>query len=284
MSAFFSLAGMIGDFPSTILTEVLNVKKNIFSDKKKSPKGFYAALGISAVMVGSACFFAYDQGQKLTEEFRAQTSTDSEAPVGGRVTGIPKSTAPAVRATTAAPSTRAAMVTAPPRTTSAAPVIAAEPAQETAAEEPPEELAAAAVKLEDVKPPLADMTNIIQPFSGKDLVKNETTGSWQTHNGTDIAAEVGAEVFAVSAGEISAVICDPLWGVTVELDHKNGFITRYCGLAADLCVQQGDTVSGGDLIGTVGDTADIESALAPHLHIEVLHNSAYIDPVSAFKS
>ena len=254
MSAFFSLAGMIGDFPSTILTEVLNVKKNIFSDKKKSPKGFYAALGISAVMVGSACFFAYDQGQKLTEEFRAQTSTDSEAPVGGRVTGIPKATAPAVRATTAAPSTRAAMVTAPPRTTSAAPVIAAEPAQETAAEEPPEELAAAA------------------------------TGSWQTHNGTDIAAEVGAEVFAVSAGEVSAVICDPLWGVTVELDHKNGFITRYCGLAADLCVQQGDTVSGGDLIGTVGDTADIESALAPHLHIEVLHNSAYIDPVSAFKS
>ncbi|MBQ8960135.1 MAG: peptidoglycan DD-metalloendopeptidase family protein [Ruminococcus sp.] len=259
------------------------MKKNIFSEKKKSPKGFYAALGISAVMIGSACFFAYDQGQKLTEEFRAQT--ESEAPVGGRVTGIPKPTAPPVRATTAAPSTLAAMVTAPPRTTTAAPVIAIEPeeAQEANAE-PVEELAAAAVGLEDVKPPLADMSSILEPFSGRDLVKNETTGSWQTHNGTDIAAEVGAEVFAVSAGEISAVISDPLWGVTVELDHKNGFVTRYCSLAADLCVQQGDTVSGGDLIGTVGDTADIESALAPHLHIEVLHNGTYIDPIGAFRS
>ena len=281
MSAFFSLAGMIGDFPSTILTEVLNVKKNIFSDKKKGARGFYAALGISAVMIGSACFFAYDQGQKLTDEFRAQTS---EAQVGGRVTGIPKVTAPPIRLTTAAPSTRPLIVTEAVRTTSAAPVIAIEPAQEANADvQPQEELSAAAVKLEDVKPPLADMSNVLEPFSGKELVKNATTGSWQTHNGTDFAAEVGSEVFAVSAGEVSAVISDPLWGVIVELDHKNGFVTRYCSLAADLCVQQGDTVSGGDVIGTVGDTADIESALAPHLHIEVLHNGTYIDPINAFR-
>ena len=260
------------------------MKKDIFSDKKKSPKGFYAALGISAVMIGSACYFAYDQGQKLTEEFRTQTS---EAQVGGRVTGVPKATAPAVRATTAVPATYPVFVTSPPRTTSAAPVIAAEPepVQEAAAVvEPEEELSAAAVKLEDVKPPLADMSNILEPFSGKELVKNATTGSWQTHNGTDFAAEVGSEVFAVSAGEVSAVISDPLWGVIVELDHKNGFITRYCSLAADLCVQQGDTVSGGDVLGVVGDTADIESALSPHLHIEVLHNGTYIDPVSCIRT
>ena len=39
----------------------------------------------------------------------------------------------------------------------------------------------------------------------------------------------------------------------------------------------------GDLIGTVGDTADIESALAPHLHIEMLHNGSYIDPMAELK-
>lgn len=44
---------------------MLYVKDN---NMKKGSKGFYAALGISAVMIGSACFFAYDQGEKLKEK------------------------------------------------------------------------------------------------------------------------------------------------------------------------------------------------------------------------
>ena len=39
-------------------------------------------------------------------------------------------------------------------------------------------------------------------------------------------------------------------------------------------------VVSGDLLGTVGGTADIESAVAPHLHIEMKHNGSYIDPMS----
>ena len=51
------------------------VKKNLLSDKKhgKGSKGFYTALGISAVMIGSACIFAYQQGEKLTDrQLKAQ--------------------------------------------------------------------------------------------------------------------------------------------------------------------------------------------------------------------
>ena len=212
------------------------MKKNLFSDNKQGSKGFYAALGISAVMIGSACWFAYGQSRKMTDSLTAKNSiSEPEAPVNKRAYNVPKATT---------------------------------------------ETPAAAAKLSDVKPPLDDISFMITPFSGSELVRNETTGSWQTHNGTDFAADVGAEVYAVASGEVTEVKNDPVWGVTVTVDHMNGFVTRYCGLSQALSVQKGDKLSGGDLIGTLGNTADIESSLTPHLHLEMLHNGAYIDPMS----
>ena len=101
-------------------------------------------------------------------------------------------------------------------------------------------------------------------------------------NGTDIAAETGTEVYAVSPGEVTAVNDDPLWGTTVVIDHHNGYITKYCGLGKDLSVQKGDVLASGNVIGVTGDTADIESSLSPHLHIEIMHNGSYIDPMVVF--
>ena len=50
-----------------------------FSDNSKGSKGFYAALGISAVMIGSACYFAYDQSEKMTDNLTAkQIQTEKE--------------------------------------------------------------------------------------------------------------------------------------------------------------------------------------------------------------
>lgn len=269
------------------------MKKNIFSDNEsgKSSKGFYAALGISALMIGSACYFAYNQGEKLTDNSNiaaeSQSSVAEEA-VDNKSTDIPKlttavvtaarQTTPSVETTTSAPTATEAAATIP-----AAEIAVNEtPAQQTFNDDTSVE--ATADRMENVSAPLADISNVINAFSGTELVKNETTGSWQTHNGTDIAAEVGTEVFAVSPGEITAVNEDPLWGITVTIDHHNGYVTKYCSLANDLSVQEGDTVVSGDVIGITGDTADIESALAPHLHIEIMHNGSYIDPMSIFNS
>lgn len=266
---------------STIIPEVLYVKKNLFSDKRKGSKGFYAALGISAVMIGSACYYAYDQGEKISREFMAEQSAQEDAAVGRRVTGVPKATAPTVRRTAPPVITAPPIVTAPPvRTLSPAPVIPAAPAdtQSTAAVRTDN---SSITRMENVKPPLDDVSNIITIFSGKELVKNETTGSWQTHNGTDFAADIGADVYAVSNGYVASVQNDPLWGVTVVIDHNNGFVTKYCGLSDQLSVQIGDMVVSGAQIGTVGNTADIESALPPHLHMEVLRGGIYVDPVDA---
>lgn len=273
------------------------MKKNIFSDNEsgRSSKGFYTALGISALMIGSACYFAYNQGEKLTENnFTAESSSSvSEAAVDKQYTDVPKITTavittkqPAtttVRVTTAAPVTTTHIATLP-----AAGIVKsdspAEPAQNDTVSVEPEAVETAADRLANVSLPLADISNILTPFSGTELVKNETTGSWQTHNGIDIATEIGAEVFVISPGEITAVNQDPLWGNTVTIDHHNGYITKYCGLADDLSIQKGDTLVSGDVIGVVGDTSDIESAIPPHLHIEMIHNGTFIDPMSIFNS
>lgn len=266
------------------------MKKNELTDKHygKGSKGFYAALGISAVMIGSACLFAHKQGDKLQGSKLAaeKTTTAQEAAVDKRVTDIPKATSPAYKlTTTTAATTLPAVVTTHEVTIPAAEIIVDAPGDndftDVSAELPEGVISVGVTKMENPKPPLADISNVMNPFSGSDLVKNETTGSWQTHNGTDFASEVGAEVFATASGEITSITNDPLWGVTVVLDHHNGFMTRYCGLGSDLAVQQGDVIASGDLIGAVGETADIESSSAPHLHVEITHNGAYIDPISA---
>jgi len=272
------------------------MKKNIFSDNRKSSKGFYTALGISAVMIGSACYFAYDQGEKLSEELTAKNSISEDSAVDNKVTDIPKITVAEYHVPTTTPQIYTTPVFEPLEEYEE-PVFSEEvpepqevfdEVQEQEEEvfyEEPEEVPVnvGMAKLENVKPPLADISNILTVFSGTELVKNETTGSWQTHNGTDISAEVGAEVYSVSNGQVKSIKNDSIWGVTVVIDHYNGFESKYCSLSEDLAVQEGDQLLSGDLIGFVGNTADIESALNPHLHIEIKQNGIYIDPMNVLQ-
>lgn len=263
------------------------MKKNMFTDNQsgKSSKGFYTAIIISAVMIGSACFYAYKQNEKLPEDGNNIVAENSipDSPVDRKSDNIPKVTTPAVttapRVTTTVVTTAVMPVTTHIATIPAAAIVTGIPPAETAEKpaQPSQE------GLKNVSAPLADINTVIASFSGNELVKNNTTGSWQTHNGTDYAAAVGDTVFAVSDGEITAVNDDPLWGITVTIDHHNGYVTKYCGLADNLSVQAGDTVVSGDTIGAVGDTADIESADDSHLHIEITHNGKYINAEDILK-
>lgn len=260
----------------------VSVKKNELTDKYygKNSKGFYAALGISVLMIGAACLFAHKQGDKIADI--KQPVITHDAVVDKPVTNIPKVTAPAYRATT--PVTAQPIYTDIPQITlPAAEITVDAPFEDDVPAMPDTQDVMTSDHMQDAAQPLADISNIIEPFSNGELVKNQTTGSWQTHNGADIAAEVGMDVFAVANGEVSEVKNDPLWGVTVTIDHKNGYTTKYCGLGSDLAVQQGDKVEKGCTIGAVGSTADVESSLAAHLHIEMKHNGSYIDPMSIIK-
>lgn len=274
------------------------MKKNVLTENKiKGSKGFYVALGISAVMIGTACLFAYDEGEKLTDGKLNASVSSPDTAVDKKYNNVPKETTTAYVVANI-PITTTEITTAVPIIIETIPVeevIIETPEDEfnevIADIDPIEEVIApendivetASPKLDNVKPPLADISNILTSFSGTELVKNETTGSWQTHNGTDFEAEIGSEVYAVSNGEVTSVKKDALWGITVTIDHHNGFISKYCNLAENLSVQEGDTIISGDIIGLVGQTADIESSLAPHLHLEITHNGTFTDPMNAIK-
>ncbi len=120
-----------------------------------------------------------------------------------------------------------------------------EQAEETAAETPVQETAAFTAPVE------GDM------------------GDWRTHNGVDLSANLGDEVHAAMAGEVLSVQDDLLLGTTVTLNHGDGIMTVYGNLDPEVAVRQGDRVSAGQVIGTVGESANGETHEGAWLHFAV---------------
>lgn len=120
---------------------------------------------------------------------------------------------------------------------------------------------------------------VLNEFSWGELVKS-AGGVWKTHDGIDLAAENGSEVKSMTSGTVTEIYSDPLWGNCIVIDHGQTLIGCYYGLSPDISVNIGDKVSAGQVIGTVGSTADIESDLAAHLHFALKYEGSWIDPIS----
>lgn len=238
-------------------------------------KGYYAALGLSVLMIGAASIFAYHKtNDKLSGQLSSvndnTTSTSKEttdfADVAKNQTDVAKD---AVKNdTTKAEKTEPAQ-TDTDETASSADAEDAYANNDADAE---------VVNSDSVIVIMPLNGEITTPFSGTDLVKSKTTGAWQTHNGIDIKGSLGDEVKAMMNGTVSEVNQDALWGITVVIDHGNGIQSRYSGLNSGVTVEAGTTVTAGTVIGAVGDTCEIELAKTPHLHFEIIQNNQYINP------
>ena len=119
---------------------------------------------------------------------------------------------------------------------------------------------------------------VLTAFAVDRLVYNETMDDWRIHNGVDIAAKPGTTVLAACSGTVLAVEDDPMMGTTVVISHDGGYQTTYANLQPQPTVEAGDTVSAGQIIGTVGTTAKAESAQSPHLHFSVSKDGDAVDP------
>lgn len=97
------------------------------------------------------------------------------------------------------------------------------------------------------------------------------------HNGLDMIAPSGEPVYASADGVVRDVIRSRKGlGNVVEVDHGNGYITRY-GHLADVEVRKGREVKKGTRIGYVGVSGN---SFAPHLHYEVMRDTLVMDPVN----
>ena len=115
-------------------------------------------------------------------------------------------------------------------------------------------------------------------FSVDELKYNETLGDWRTHDGVDIAAEVGTQVLAACSGTVTQVIDDDLMGTSVTIAHDGGYETVYSNLQSVPTVSEGQEVSAGEVIGSVGCTSIAEFAVPAHLHFSVSKDGVPCDP------
>lgn len=121
-------------------------------------------------------------------------------------------------------------------------------------------------------------------FAADYLAYNATTKDWRTHEGIDLSAVLGQEVYAAADGTVHSIYEDENYGMTIALQHADGYMTYYSNLSEEVAVAAGQSVQAGTVLGTVGSSANVESATAPHLHFALYQNDKPLDPYEFFKS
>lgn len=124
---------------------------------------------------------------------------------------------------------------------------------------------------------------IIKEFAKENLVYSDTLLEWTTHLGIDIQAEKTTVIKASADGTVKSIKNDPRYGLTIIIEHQNGYQTVYSNLLSSEFVVEGENVTQGQSIGTVGNTATFEIADNTHLHFELLQNGMYLDPTVYIK-
>ncbi len=103
------------------------------------------------------------------------------------------------------------------------------------------------------------------------------TGQLAWHSGIDFAtAAAGADIIAVAAGVVTAAGDRDGYGLALDINHGNGYVTRY-GHAEKLLVGVGDIITKGQVIALVGSTG---RSTGPHVHFEVYKHGRVVDPAS----
>jgi murein DD-endopeptidase MepM/ murein hydrolase activator NlpD len=117
-------------------------------------------------------------------------------------------------------------------------------------------------------------------------VFSPTLEEYRVHLGIDIVTAESAPVCAVANGTVAQIWEDPLMGTCVALSHTGEALTVYKNLAAELAegLAVGKTVLAGELLGYVGETAIMEIAEEPHLHMEMTVKGLQVDPMDYFSA
>lgn len=109
----------------------------------------------------------------------------------------------------------------------------------------------------------------VDPFNGKKTF----------HEGLDIAGRSGSNVLSVADGIVTWVGQRGGYGGLVEVDHGNGYVTRYAHNKT-IKVKKGDRVSKGETLALMGSTG---RSTGPHVHFEVLRDGQHVNPYNFIK-
>lgn len=100
------------------------------------------------------------------------------------------------------------------------------------------------------------------------------TGKQEFHEGMDFAGKEGSGVVAVAAGVVTWAGSRYGYGELVEINHGNGYVTRY-GHNKEIHVTEGQAVKKGEVLAAMGSSG---RSTGPHVHFEVLYNGRPVNP------
>lgn len=119
---------------------------------------------------------------------------------------------------------------------------------------------------------------VISEYAKDNLIYSETLKEWITHTAIDLKADKTSVIKAAADGVVKSIVNDPRYGLTVVIQHDEGYETVYANLLTAEFVVVGEEVSQGQTIGTAGNTASFESCMESHLHFELLKDGEYLNP------
>jgi len=99
----------------------------------------------------------------------------------------------------------------------------------------------------------------------------------RVHQGLDLRNPIGSSIYPIAAGIVKYVRPDPKGGNTVVIDHQNEYSSYYAHCAV-INVIPGERVNNNTIIAKVGASGNAKGF--GHLHIQIWHNGALIDPAA----
>jgi murein DD-endopeptidase MepM/ murein hydrolase activator NlpD len=100
-------------------------------------------------------------------------------------------------------------------------------------------------------------------------------GGWRMHHGVDLSAPMGTPIIASRSGVVNVASYEEGGaGNYVNIDHKDGFVTRYMHMTHYI-VEVGQYVYAGQVIGYCGSTG---ASTGPHLHFGIYYNGSSVNP------
>jgi murein DD-endopeptidase len=122
--------------------------------------------------------------------------------------------------------------------------------------------------------------SFINPLKGRisspfGIRKHPVTGvAGKMHNGVDIPAPIGRHIVSPADGKVAAIFTHEFGGITLFINHANGFQSRYAHLNKTL-VKEGAEVKQGQVVAENGNTG---RSTGPHLHFGLVLNGRHVNP------
>jgi murein DD-endopeptidase MepM/ murein hydrolase activator NlpD len=129
----------------------------------------------------------------------------------------------------------------------------------------------------DLLPTLLPISGDFVVTSGFGFRSDPMTHLPSLHQGIDFVAQPGTPILATAPGVVLQAEFSGAYGNMVDIQHAEGFVTRYAHLQA-IQVQAGQAIEAQQTVGTLGNTG---RSTGPHLHYEVIFNGRALHPAKA---